>query len=123
MRASTRDRGRWAEQLALQHLHERGLRPHSTNYRWQGGEIDLIMLQGDTVVFVEVRYRSRFDYGDGAESVNRRKRGRIVNTARYFLQRHPGLRDRPCRFDVVAVSGHGHKPAVQWIPNAFDGGG
>ncbi len=81
------------------------------------------MLQGDTVVFVEVRYRSRSDYGSGAESVNRRKQGRIVNTARYFLQRHPGLRDRPCRFDVVAVTGHGQAQAVQWIPNAFDGGG
>ena len=114
-------RGRWAEELALRHLNEQGLRSHSTNFRWRGGEIDLIMLQGETVVFVEVRYRSRFDFGDGAESITWRKRGRIVNTAHYFLQQHPGLRNRPCRFDVVAITGRDPEPAVEWIPNAFEG--
>lgn len=122
MSGTVRDRGLWAERLALQHLRDRGLQPHSRNYRWRGGEIDLVMLQDETVVFVEVRYRSRIDYGDGAESVNWQKRRRIANTARYFLQKHPGLLDRPCRFDVVSVSGRSEKHAVQWIPNAFDAG-
>ncbi len=122
IQTQSRERGLWAEQLALQHLCDRGLRPHSRNYRWRGGEIDLIMLADETVVFVEVRYRSRLEYGDGAQSVTGYKRRRIANTARYFLQQHPRLLDRPCRFDVVSISGHSEKHAVQWIPNAFDAG-
>ncbi len=115
-------RGRWAEQIALRHLEDHGLLPHSQNYRWRGGEIDLVMLQDHWVVFVEVRYRGGSGYGNSAESVDLRKQRRIVNTARYFLQRHPGLIDRPCRFDVVAVSGSGEEQNVQWIANAFDAG-
>ena len=54
------NRGLWAEQLALQHLREHGLRPHSRNYRWRGGEIDLVMLHDETVVFVAGKIVGRF---------------------------------------------------------------
>ncbi len=121
MDTGTRERGRWAEKVALRHLEQRGLRPYRSNFRWRGGEIDLVMLEGKTVVFVEVRFRKRFDFGDGAESVDWRKRNRLTATAQYFLQRHPGLFDKPCRFDVVSVSTRGDQPLVHWIQNAFDG--
>ena len=121
MDTGTRERGRWAEKVALHHLKQQGLRPYRSNFRWRGGEIDLVMLEGKTVVFVEVRFRKRSDFGDGAESVDWKKRNRLTATAQYFLQRHPGLLDNPCRFDVVSVSTRGDQPLVQWIQNAFDG--
>jgi putative endonuclease len=77
------------------------------------------MRDGGTVVFVEVRYRRRSDYGDGAESIDPRKRARIVATAQRYLQAHPPAAARPCRFDVVSVSAQGGAQAIRWIPDAF----
>ena len=120
MSTTATDRGRWAEGLALSHLRKQGLTLETANYRHRRGEIDLVMRDGDTVVFVEVRYRRRSDYGDGAQSVDRKKRARIVATAQRYLQTHPPAAARPCRFDVVAVSAQGGEQAVQWIRNAFE---
>lgn len=112
--------GREAERCARQHLEEQGLRLVSANYRCRQGEIDLIMREGRTVVFVEVRYRSNHRFGTGAESVDGSKQRKLICTAQHFLQRHPRLAAHPCRFDVVALGPANRGPAVEWIRNAFE---
>lgn len=79
------------------------------------------MLDGDTVVFVEVRYRQYGQWGGALESIDARKRQRVVLAAEHFLHRHPQWAEHPCRFDVVAVEGNQPSPpGTHWIKNAFD---
>ena len=87
--------GQQAEQRALDFLQSKGLRLQERNFRCKTGEIDLIMRDKQSLVFVEVRYRSRCDYGHAFETVGSRKRGRILSTAAHYLQNHPGAAGRP----------------------------
>jgi len=118
-RCDTRRRGRDAETVAARHLQGAGLTLLMRNYSCRVGELDLIMSDGATLVFVEVRYRRAGAYGGALESIDERKRLRLLRAAQHFLQ-HAGHRgDRPCRFDVVAISGALLDPAIEWIPDAF----
>jgi putative endonuclease len=110
-------RGAAVEAAAQHHLREAGLRPVTTNARYRRGEIDLIMRDGDVVVFVEVRYRASAHFGGGAASVDLRKRRKLVIAAQLFLQSHPWLAEQPCRFDVVEASGE--PPQLNWLRDAF----
>lgn len=114
------ERGRQAEALACRYLQQRGLRLISQNWRCKRGELDLVMLDGDTVVFVEVRYRRHRAWGGALESVDSRKQEKLIRAAQLYLQQDSRLAKHPCRFDVVALdqSGTGQKP--NWIRNAFD---
>jgi putative endonuclease len=112
--------GRDAETQARRYLERRGLRFLRGNYRCRRGEIDLIMEQDEYVVFVEVRYRSNARFGTGAESVDGAKQRRLVCAAEHFLQRHPGMAARPCRFDVVALGPANRERSVEWIRNAIE---
>ena len=112
-------RGAWAEDLACRHLIDKGLRLLQRNYRCRHGEIDLVMREGRTIIFVEVRLRSRTDYGSGAESVDTRKQARIFSSAEHYLQRHATLVAK-CRFDVVSILKIGGTYELDWIKNAFD---
>lgn len=118
---STKDAGDAAEDRALAHLLDHGLRLVARNYRTPGrggGEIDLVMRDGaGTLVFVEVRKRASRDYGGAAASVSIFKQQRIVLAARHFLMRR-GRQPPPCRFDVVSVESGG----IQWMRAAFDAG-
>ncbi|AXQ28179.1 YraN family protein [Solimonas sp. K1W22B-7] len=109
--------GAEAEDLALRLLQKRGLKLLQRNYRCRGGELDLVMLHGDTLAVIEVRSRSNPGYGTAAESVDARKQRRIVLATQMFLVTHPGHGNRPVRFDVVAFDAGG-KP--DWITAAFD---
>ncbi len=116
---SSRGQGQWAEELAHNHLCGQGLQSIERNYRCKTGEIDLILLEQDIVVFVEVRYRRSQRYGGSLESIDIRKQQRILNTATYYLQTHQWAQQHPCRFDVVLISGAVEKPLVRWIADAF----
>ena len=105
------------ESAALAHLGEAGLQLLARNVRFKGGELDLVMRDGDTTVFVEVRYRADSRHGGGAASVDLRKRRKLVLAAQLFLQRHPALAQQPCRFDVVEASGE--PPRLNWLRAAF----
>ena len=83
------------------------------------GELDLVLRDGATVVFVEVRYRAHAGYGGGAASVDAAKRRKLVRAAQVFLQRQPALAHFPCRFDVVDASGDPEAPDLRWIRAAF----
>ena len=86
-----------------------------------GGEIDLIMRDGDTLVFVEVRQRSAQDFGGAAASIGGLKRRRIIFAARHYLMRLPS--PPPCRFDVVLIEGPSDDHAqIIWLKAAFDAG-
>lgn len=110
--------GRHAETVARKYLTAQGLRLLERNFRIPAGEIDLIMADGDTVVFVEVRYRHGQGFGGALESVGPRKQRRLVRAAAAWLQRRRGP-EPPARFDVVALAGDLAKPTVTWIPDAF----
>ncbi len=108
------------ELAARRHLEAAGLRTFATNARYRGGEIDLVMRDGDAVVFVEVRYRRSGGFGGSAPSVDATKQRKLVLAAQCFLAEHPEFARTACRFDVVAVDGAADAPRVEWIRNAFD---
>lgn len=116
MQAKTNDttttRGREAEERAARHLERCGLRVIERNFRVRGGEIDLICNAGKTLVFVEVRLRTRSDFGGAAASISAGKRRRIVLAAQHYLARKA---ECDCRFDCVLIDGE----QLEWIPNAF----
>jgi putative endonuclease len=109
---------RW-ERVAESFLNRRGLRTLERNYQCRFGEIDLVLLDGRTLVFAEVRYRARDSHGSGADSVTWTKRRRIVRTAARYLQAHCAHRERACRFDVVSIGQRRGRPEVRWIRSAF----
>lgn len=78
------------------------------------------MLDSDTVVFVEVRYRLHADFGGALGSIDGRKQDKLVLAAESFLHKETRWANHPCRFDVIAVQGRGHSgQALQWLKNAF----
>jgi putative endonuclease len=109
--------GQWAEELAYQYLCEQGLQSVERNYRCKIGEIDLIMLDGKILVFVEVRYRKSQRYGGSMASIDTRKQQKILTVATAYLQKYN--QERQCRFDVVLVDGAIEKPQLNWISDAF----
>lgn len=109
---TTTARGREAEERAARYLAERGLSIVARNFRVRGGEIDLICRDGRTLVFVEVRQRSRRDFGGAAESITYAKRRRIILAARFYLASRPPC---DCRFDCVLIEAGG----MEWLRNAF----
>ena len=113
-------RGRTAEQDAERFLRARGLTLLERNYRCRVGELDLVMLDGDCLVVVEVRYRHSNRFVDAALTVDAPKQARIVRATRCLLSGRPSLADHAVRFDVVALGHtHGQQGAIQWIRDAF----
>jgi len=118
---STTEAGRRGEDLACRHLEAQGLRLLERNYRCRAGEIDLVMLDGGTLVLVEVRSRSGATHGGAAATVDGRKQQRFTRAAQHLLLTRPDYRRLPARFDVVALDGGpaGEQPRVTWIRDAF----
>lgn len=114
-----RRRGAGVEAAARTHLLRAGLSEVAANAGYRLGELDLVMRDGDTLVFVEVRYRASDGYGGGAESVDRGKRRKIVRAAQLFLLQHPALAEDICRFDVVDATGDPEAPDFTWYRDAF----
>jgi putative endonuclease len=108
------------EALALDHLQEQGLELLQRNYRCNMGEIDLLMLDREVLVFIEVRFRGSTSHGGALATVTRNKQHKLLRTARYFLLCHAEHQDRVCRFDVVGVQpGAATTHQFTWIQNAF----
>jgi putative endonuclease len=116
---TTRDIGQRGEDAAARYLEARGLRLLERNYRCRGGEVDLVMLDGGTLVLVEVRLRSSTRFGGAAASVGPRKQRRFALAARHLLMTRPALRELPMRFDVVALEAGPEGPRLDWIRDAF----
>ncbi|NJS35321.1 MAG: YraN family protein [Brachymonas sp.] len=118
---TTKTIGDGAEDAALRYLLSQGLTLVARNFKTPGrggGEIDLIMRDAGTLVFIEVRRRKTASHGGAAGSVSGLKQGRIVFAAQHFLSRLP--RTPPCRFDVVAIEGEASGLRPIWLKAAFD---
>ncbi|MDB5969578.1 MAG: YraN family protein [Hydrocarboniphaga sp.] len=113
-------KGADAEDLALAYLQKQGLKLVLRNYRARGGEIDLVMRDAKALIVVEVRKRSSTRYGTAAESVDARKRARIVLAARWLLAQRADLAKLAMRFDVVTLDAD---DKIEWIRAAFDAEG
>lgn len=110
--------GAKAEERARIYLEQQGLRLVEQNYRCRQGEIDLIMQDGGTLAFVEVRYRKSTGFGSPAESVTPSKQQRIITTAAHYLQSKHARKMPPCRFDMLAIVGK-EQQNINWIKDAF----
>lgn len=106
-----------AEDRALRYLEQHGMSLVERNFRCKGGEIDLVMQERDTLVFVEVRKRANARHGGAAASITARKQARLMVAAQTFLLRY--RMPPPCRFDVIAVDGE----ALSWLRNAIESQG
>ena len=115
-----RDTGAAFEQRASAELERAGLKLLARNYTPRHGELDLVMLDGDTVAFVEVRYRERAGHGDALASITRSKQDKLIRTAQLWLAAHPQHAQRPCRFDVVSYDGPAADARMQWLQGAFE---
>jgi putative endonuclease len=106
--------GRAWEHTALAHLQAHGLVLVEANFLCKGGEIDLVMRDGDALVFVEVRQRADSRHGSAAASITPAKIRRLARAAQLYLMRLPTL--PPCRFDVVAIDGG----QLEWLRNVIE---
>ena len=111
--------GQWAEKFACEFLKQKGLVLLQQNYRSCYGEIDLIMRDRTVIVFVEVRSRSRKDFGLAVQSINPHKVMKLIKTATHFLQVKKWMDTIQSRFDIVAIQSATGKIELEWIKNAF----
>ncbi len=111
--------GNDAETVAEKYLAEQGLHFISRNYYCKAGEIDLLMQESDTLVFVEVRFRSNPFFGSAAESITAKKIQRIRKSAEHFLLTNPHFEQLYKRFDVLAISAQPSEDEILWIKDAF----
>lgn len=107
--------GSRAELLAAQFLQRHGLKLVESNFRSRFGEIDLILREGETLVFAEVRQRSHSNFGGAAASIDSRKQHRLILTAQHYLAALPHI--PPCRFDALLLDAAEN---IEWVKNAFE---
>lgn len=123
--AKTTQLGNDAETLAANYLTAKGLKVKTRNYRSRWGEIDLIMTDGDELIFVEVRYRRNSDFGFAAETIDFRKQQRITRTALCYTQENKLTNEHAMRFDIISLENRDkqidlNNAKIEWVKNAFD---
>jgi putative endonuclease len=113
--------GERGERMAARWLKRRGYKIVARRCRGQLGEIDLVAVEGRTIVFVEVKTRQSCDAGHPVEAVDREKQRRLTRLAIAYLRRHD-LLECACRFDVIAVTWPGgrRRAVIEHFPRAFD---
>ncbi len=109
--------GRLAEERARVYLEQQGMVWVRSNYLCSQGEVDLIMLDQETVVFVEVRYRTYPDFGKNVETVAGRKQHRLIKAAWHYLLETNAVEKVNARFDIVGLA---PDDDIYWIQNAFE---
>jgi putative endonuclease len=120
VRTDTRVVGDDAENLAFHFLKGNGLTPVRRNFRCRLGELDLIMLDGDCLIVVEVRFRGSKSFVSAGLSIDRRKQQKIIRTTALFLAWNERFANHPVRFDVVGVDADPNgNTSVEWIRDAF----
>lgn len=107
--------GHIAEQQACDFLRAQGLKLITQNYHCVFGEIDLIMLDGSEIVFIEVRLRTHFGFGNAIESIDNNKQQKLLKSATHYLQKQDLIDKADCRFDVIGFSNSN----IDWIKDAF----
>ena len=119
MTSPTQKTGFRAEELAEQFLQHQGLISVARNVHFKTGEIDLVMRNSSTLIFIEVRYRKNRYFGSAAESITPAKQKKLIRSALLYCQKN--RISTPWRIDVVAItaSGSGQPPEINWIPSAI----
>jgi len=127
--AGARQAGAHWEKTAESFLTGKGLKLVKRNFSSRLGEIDLIMEDKETLVFIEVRYRKSNHFGDGAESITVHKQSRISRTAAWYLAKNPHRAEQFCRFDIISIGSIPNDPKIKdqeikdqgihWIQSAF----
>jgi putative endonuclease len=115
----TQQQGRAAENCALTFLQNKGLHLIARNAQYTVGELDLVMHDDDTLVFVEVRQRKSDLFGGASQSINQRKMKKCALAAQCWLKQHTRFAHLPCRFDAVLLTGIENNWRIAWIKNAF----
>ena len=110
-----RSLGAEKEELAMEYLKEQGVKLLAKNFYFRGGELDLIVKDGEYVCFIEVKYRKSLSYGYPEEAVTLAKQKKILQGARFFLYQNHFPAETPCRFDVISI----YKEEISWVKNAF----
>lgn len=111
--------GDQVEAAAAVMLTKAGLKVLARQASSRYGEIDLVMQDGEIIVFVEVRYRADDRFGGGLESVDRHKQARLIKAAQAWVVQNPRVAMSPMRFDVIAAQGHIDALQFQWVKDAF----
>lgn len=111
--------GRSGEQSAERFLRDKGLHLVGRNHRCARGEIDLIMRDGETLVFVEVRRRKSSAYGSPLETVSAAKQRKLIAAAQHYVASQNISSRQALRFDVVGIISDGTGETIEWIRNAF----
>ena len=114
LRTARQRSGDQGEDLALAHLQRHGLSLLARNFRCKGGEIDLVMQDGASLVFVEVRARASASHGGALASITPAKQRRLIVAAQYFLQRYAQV--PACRFDVITIEAG----QLEWLRHAIE---
>ncbi len=110
--------GKYGEWLARRYLKKKGYTILHHNYKTPIGEIDIIAKDGDKVVFVEVKTRKNDSFGRPIESINYKKRKKILHSALIYMKR---LRDNPAvRFDIISINLEGNQKKIEHIIDAFE---
>jgi len=116
---TTRQSGAEWEKTAESFLRGHGLKLLQRNFSSRFGEIDLIMEEETTIVFIEVKYRKSNEHGSGADAVTFHKQNRISRTAGWYMAKNPHRAEQFCRFDVISIDPQSRKQGIKWIKNAF----
>jgi len=116
----TQSVGRCTESIARRHLESHGLKHVASNFHCRFGELDLVMLDRECLVFIEVRYRRPNRFACASATVDGRKQHKLIQTAEFFLARHRRYRNSAVRFDVVGIDGpNTSQYEIQWLEDAF----
>jgi putative endonuclease len=118
-RTDKQRQGDAVEQYCVDYLQQRGLQLLAKNARFREGEIDLVLLDQQTLVFCEVRYRRSEKFGGALGSIDQPKCLRIAAAAEHWRAQHPRYHHLDCRFDAIAVSGEAKRLHVDWRQHAF----
>lgn len=113
-------KGKAGEEIAVRHLMAKQFRILQRNYRCPYGEIDIVAVDGHTIVFVEVKSKNALQYGRPEEAVDRRKQAKLSRAALIWLRDNSSL-NKPARFDVISINFRpGQPPEIVHYKNAFD---
>jgi len=117
---TSHSRGKATEEFAKQYLIQQGLVFIDNNVHCRQGEIDLVMQEGQTFIFVEVKYRKNNHFGGAISAISPSKQKKIKHCVAFFLQKNNlNEYNTLCRFDVIALDGDINQPQVTWLKNAF----
>ncbi|MEM6998872.1 MAG: YraN family protein [Pseudomonadota bacterium] len=111
--------GKLAEEFAATYLKKNNVRIVSKNYLCRFGEIDLIGIEKNILIFIEVRYRKNERYLSAVETIDQTKCNKIITTSKYYLNEYKKYQSYFCRYDVITITGDFQQPVIEWIKNAF----